>query len=146
MHATTPPTTDHARAVRLLELVNRYGHAKFGDEWWPGAADAWLDAQDATELADLLGWVDSAPPPRPAVGELVAAHHAVVHVVTPSLGEAEARAHIEQVLSSHFLDWGYVRAFDPETGEVVAGEHGLQTPIAVMHRVSAYPGVFDAQD
>lgn len=39
---------------RLIDLLNQYGNAKFGDEWWPGCAEAWLPADDAAELAALL--------------------------------------------------------------------------------------------
>lgn len=39
---------------RLVELLMRYGEAKFGDEWWPSNADAWTGTDDAAELAELL--------------------------------------------------------------------------------------------
>ena len=46
--------TDKARVRRLVELLNEYGAAKFGDEWWPGAAGAHLDRAAAAELEELL--------------------------------------------------------------------------------------------
>jgi hypothetical protein len=39
---------------RTVELLNEYGTAKFGDEWWPGNAGGWLSDGKARELAALL--------------------------------------------------------------------------------------------
>lgn len=53
--STSDPRTS---AERVIELLNQYGQAKFGDEWWPGNADAWLNQPDADELATLLDELD----------------------------------------------------------------------------------------
>ena len=42
------------KTKRLVELLNEYGHAKFGDEWWPGNAEAWIGKEKAETLAALL--------------------------------------------------------------------------------------------
>lgn len=39
---------------RLVELLHKYGEAKFGDEWWPGNAGAYLSDEEAEELESLL--------------------------------------------------------------------------------------------
>jgi hypothetical protein len=44
-------TLDEPR--ELVELLNKYGEAKFGDEWWPGNPDAWLGSEDAQRLSEL---------------------------------------------------------------------------------------------
>ena len=41
-------------AARIIELLNRYGKAKFGDEWWPGNASRYLPEAEAAELNRLL--------------------------------------------------------------------------------------------
>ncbi|TKG62375.1 MULTISPECIES: hypothetical protein [Pseudonocardiaceae] len=51
-------STPRTSAERVIELLNQYGQAKFGDEWWPGNADSWLDQADADELATLLDEFD----------------------------------------------------------------------------------------
>ena len=38
----------------LLKLLNSYGHAKFGDEWWPSNAAPWIGERNAAELSRLL--------------------------------------------------------------------------------------------
>ncbi len=38
----------------LIDLLNKYGEAKFGDEWWPGNASAWIDKEKAARLEELL--------------------------------------------------------------------------------------------
>ena len=48
-----PAAADAERSRRLAGLLNQYGTAKFGDEWWPGNAAAWLPADAAAELATL---------------------------------------------------------------------------------------------
>jgi hypothetical protein len=45
--------TGEQRAERTIELLRRYGRAKFGDEWWPGNARHWLGAE-GRELEYLL--------------------------------------------------------------------------------------------
>jgi hypothetical protein len=42
-----------ARLERTIELLRRYGEAKFGDEWWPGNARNWIGEQ-GRELEYLL--------------------------------------------------------------------------------------------
>lgn len=44
------PVTDE----RTVELLNEYGAAKFGDEWWPGNAGEWIGREKGLELAVLL--------------------------------------------------------------------------------------------
>lgn len=39
--------------IELFQLLSEYGHAKFGDEWWPGNAQAWISADKAERLAEL---------------------------------------------------------------------------------------------
>lgn len=43
------------RTQRIIELLGAYGRAKFGDEWWPGNARAWLGAKKGAELEELVG-------------------------------------------------------------------------------------------
>jgi hypothetical protein len=43
---------------RVVTLLNQYGAAKFGDEWWPSNADAWIGQAEADELAALLNGTD----------------------------------------------------------------------------------------
>jgi len=43
-----------ADALRTVELLNAYGEAKFGDEWWPGNARAYLTDGRGEELERLL--------------------------------------------------------------------------------------------
>ncbi|HET9144027.1 hypothetical protein [Actinophytocola sp.] len=43
---------------RLIELINEYGVAKFGDAWWPGNAGPWIGDDKGTELAALIDNVD----------------------------------------------------------------------------------------
>jgi hypothetical protein len=41
--------------ARTVELLNEYGQAKFGDEWWPGSPWAYLGRERGDELCRLLG-------------------------------------------------------------------------------------------
>jgi hypothetical protein len=60
-HPVPCPATAHvARLRRLVGLLNQYGAAKFGDEWWPGNAAAWLSLDEAAELATLQEGVTTA--------------------------------------------------------------------------------------
>jgi hypothetical protein len=52
---SSEPAQDAAQLVRTIELLNAYGAAKFGDEWWPGNAQPWLGEDEGTELELLLG-------------------------------------------------------------------------------------------
>jgi hypothetical protein len=58
------PPRGHAgsgiRLLRLVELLNRYGTARLGDQWRPGHAAAWLPPDEAAELAALHEAADSA--------------------------------------------------------------------------------------
>jgi hypothetical protein len=69
------------------------------------------------------------------------AYHAVVHLLIPCVDpfgiaiddESAAMEYVSETLRDNFLDWGYVVAIDPDTGEALEGD-GLetkQTPIAV---------------
>jgi hypothetical protein len=40
--------------ARTIALLHEYGSAKFGDEWWPGNAEAWIGPEKGRELAVLL--------------------------------------------------------------------------------------------
>ena len=40
--------------TRLIKLLQEYGEAKFGNEWWPSNADPWLGPDKGQELAELL--------------------------------------------------------------------------------------------
>ena len=53
--AQRPPDTPSGTQVleRTIELLNAYGNAKFGDEWWPGNARNWI-GEDGRELEHLL--------------------------------------------------------------------------------------------
>lgn len=35
---------------KIIEALHAYGAAKFGDEWWPGNASEWVDADTAAVL------------------------------------------------------------------------------------------------
>jgi hypothetical protein len=67
------------------------------------------------------------------------AWHAVIHVLLPHtdkngtlvVSTADAEDYISETLRGQFLDWGYVRAIDPETGEPVEGESGMQGPLRI---------------
>jgi hypothetical protein len=41
--------------ARTVELLNEYGQARFGDEWWPGSPWAYLGRERGDELCRLLG-------------------------------------------------------------------------------------------
>jgi hypothetical protein len=38
----------------LVELLNEYGKARFGDQWWPTNAVGWLGEAKGERLEDLL--------------------------------------------------------------------------------------------
>lgn len=45
----------HAADLReLITLLERYGTAKFGTEWFPHDPDEWLDEERAERLKELL--------------------------------------------------------------------------------------------
>ena len=46
---------DFGTIERAFDLLNAYGQAKFGDEWWPGNAQPWLGGEEGAELELLLG-------------------------------------------------------------------------------------------
>jgi hypothetical protein len=54
------PAPDNGALTRvdlreIVRLMNRYGLAKFGDEWEPGASNAWLaGGKRLEELLDKL--------------------------------------------------------------------------------------------
>ncbi len=68
------------------------------------------------------------------------AYYAVVHLLVPCFdrngnpveSQAEAEDYISETLRGLFLDWGYVRAIDPETGQTVEGPEGMQTPLEIV--------------
>jgi hypothetical protein len=39
----------HKEQAELVALLNEYGEAKFGDEWWPGNAASWLGNEEEYE-------------------------------------------------------------------------------------------------
>jgi len=41
------------RLEEFIKLLHEYGHAKFGDEWWPGNPDEWLPPEKAARLKEL---------------------------------------------------------------------------------------------
>ncbi len=43
-----------ARLERIITLLNRYGEAMVGDQWWPGNASAYLPGPEGAELEALL--------------------------------------------------------------------------------------------
>ena len=47
------PRWTHEQAERIITLLDRYGEAKFGDEWWPGHAEAFI-GDEGIELERLL--------------------------------------------------------------------------------------------
>lgn len=67
------------------------------------------------------------------------AYHAVVHLLVPCFdcngnpvdSQAAAEDYISETMRGLFLDWGYVRSIDPETGEMVDGPEGMQTPLEI---------------
>lgn len=63
-------------APGLVTLLNAYGAAKFGDEWWPGNAGEWIGEEKARALAELLAAEDTAKAPGasgiPPAAELAA--------------------------------------------------------------------------
>lgn len=46
------PARTLAEAERIIELLGKYGEAKFGDEWWPSNAAAYM--AEGHELEELL--------------------------------------------------------------------------------------------
>ncbi|GJE46326.1 hypothetical protein [Methylobacterium soli] len=59
MNAITPTRDENSLSREelreIVRLLNRYGIAKFGDEWGPGAANPWLaGGERLEELLDKL--------------------------------------------------------------------------------------------
>jgi hypothetical protein len=76
--------------ARMLALLNEYGDARFGDEWWPGNAGAWIGEVKAQELRDLM---DAEPTVRlPSRDELAQA------IGTLGWAEGSARDTAEHIL------------------------------------------------
>lgn len=46
---------------RFASLMNAHGSAAYGDEWWPGRADAWM-GDDGHELSRLCDRIDAGEP------------------------------------------------------------------------------------
>jgi hypothetical protein len=40
--------------IEMITLINEYGDAKFGDEWWPGNANGWIGDEKGNRLSELL--------------------------------------------------------------------------------------------
>lgn len=67
------------------------------------------------------------------------AYHCVVHILIPNRdrfgqmisGEEEAERYLGEILDEEFLDWDYLTASDPETGEAIEGPDGFCRPIRV---------------
>ncbi|WP_236722371.1 hypothetical protein, partial [Mycobacterium avium] len=38
---------------RVIEFLHAYGQAKFGDEWWPGTADAHMTEAELAQFDDV---------------------------------------------------------------------------------------------
>jgi hypothetical protein len=38
----------------MISLLNDYGNAKFGDDWWPGDAYGYLSDKQAARLSELI--------------------------------------------------------------------------------------------
>jgi hypothetical protein len=82
------------------------------------------------------------------------AYHAVVHLLVPCfdqngnpvVSKTEAEDYISETLRGLFLDWGYVRAIDPETGEAVDGPEGMQTPLELTVCRPYVEGTFGNED
>ena len=51
------PRITPTECKELLALLNHYGESKFGDEWWPGNASAFIGQERADRLNDLLAQV-----------------------------------------------------------------------------------------
>lgn len=47
-------------ANRIIDLYNRYGQARFGDDWWPGDAGTHLD-MSREEVDEILAADTSVP-------------------------------------------------------------------------------------
>lgn len=47
-----------ARLRETIDLLNAYGEAKLGDDWWPGNAGAWIGEEEGRRLEYLLACVD----------------------------------------------------------------------------------------
>lgn len=81
-------------------------------------------------------------------------HHVSVHLVIPAIDSdgtpittaEDAQKYLAQTLGAGFLDWEYVRATDPATGEPVAGTEGLCTPIPAEVPLPYNDGDFFAQE
>lgn len=56
------------KVVELIELLNEYGTAKFGDEWWPGHAGPHIGKKKGRRLENLLDQVGRPPKPKPVIG------------------------------------------------------------------------------
>ncbi|MUM03493.1 hypothetical protein B5P44_01645 [Mycobacterium sp. CBMA 213] len=67
IRAAYPPSASAERTPgdgpadrRLIDLLNAYGVARFGDEWWPGNAGPWIGGVQGEELASLLAGAGTA--------------------------------------------------------------------------------------
>ncbi len=58
MDPVVPPGDNERKLLRLIELLGKYAEAKFGDEWWPGNAEAWLGPVLNQELTELLDFAE----------------------------------------------------------------------------------------
>lgn len=47
-------TDDTGMVEKTVSLLNEYGDARFGDEWWPANARAWLGENEALDLERML--------------------------------------------------------------------------------------------
>jgi len=82
------------------------------------------------------------------------AYHAVVHLLVPCFdaagnpvtSQAEAEDYIAETLRGQFLDWGYVHATDPETGDVIEGPEGMQSPVEITVCRPYIEGTFGNED
>jgi hypothetical protein len=49
------------KLLRLAELLNSYGEARLGNDWWPGNAGSWIGDDNAHELEDLYEFASTLP-------------------------------------------------------------------------------------
>lgn len=55
-----------AAIERFATLLNEFGQAQYGDEWWPGNASRWMDDGEALEVYCEQGWTTSFSEPAAA--------------------------------------------------------------------------------
>lgn len=56
--ADSPRGSAQQQLLWLIELLGKYAEAKFGDEWWPGNASAWIGPVLGQELTEMLDFAE----------------------------------------------------------------------------------------